>query len=221
MVPRSKGMAGKGLFITLEGGEGAGKSTQARLLAEALRAEGHDVLLTREPGGTPGAEEIRNLLLFGKVDLSWRAEILMHMAARSDHLDNAILPALSRGEIVVCDRFHDSTLAYQGYGIGQGASEVLAFLNGARKLVDFEPDLTLMLELPRTQALARLKARGGQTDRYEAQAEAFHERVLAGFDAIASADPARVKRVDAGQTPEAVSAALLQAVHESLTVQGV
>lgn len=221
MVPRSKGMAGKGLFITLEGGEGAGKSTQARLLAETLRAEGHDVLLTREPGGTPGAEEIRNLLLFGKVDLSWRAEILMHMAARSDHLDNAILPALEHGEIVVCDRFHDSTLAYQGYGIGQGASEVLAFLNGARKLVDFEPDLTLMLELPRTQALARLKARDGQTDRYEAQAEAFHERVLAGFDAIASADPARVKRVDAGQTPEAVSAALLQAVHESLTVQGV
>ncbi|GBR30324.1 dTMP kinase [Gluconobacter kondonii] len=214
-------MAGTGLFITLEGGEGAGKSTQARLLAEALRVEGHNVLLTREPGGTPGAEEIRNLLLFGKVDLSWRAEILMHMAARSDHLDNAILPALERGEIVVCDRFHDSTLAYQGYGVGQGSPEVLAFLNGARKLVNFEPDLTLMLELPRAQALERLNARGGQTDRYEGQAEAFHERVLAGFDAIASADPLRVKRVDAGQTPEAVSAALLQAVQNRLMVQGV
>ena len=221
MAPRSKGMAGTGLFITLEGGEGAGKSTQARLLAEALRVEGHNVLLTREPGGTPGAEEIRNLLLFGKVDLSWRAEILMHMAARSDHLDNAILPALERGEIVVCDRFHDSTLAYQGYGVGQGSPEVLAFLNGARKLVNFEPDLTLMLELPRAQALERLNARGGQTDRYEGQAEAFHERVLAGFDAIASADPLRVKRVDAGQTPEAVSAALLQAVQNRLMVQGV
>jgi len=214
-------MAGTGLFITLEGGEGAGKSTQARLLAEALRAEGHNVLLTREPGGTPGAEEIRNLLLFGKVDLSWRAEILMHMAARSDHLDNAILPALERGEIVVCDRFHDSTLAYQGHGVGQGVPEILAFLNGARKLVNFEPDLTLMLELPRAQALERLNARGGQTDRYEGQAEAFHERVLAGFDAIASADPLRVKRVDAGQTPEAVSAALLQAVQNRLMVQGV
>lgn len=214
-------MAGKGLFITLEGGEGAGKSTQARLLAEALRAEGHDVLLTREPGGTPGAEEIRNLLLFGKVDLSWRAEILMHMAARSDHLDNAILPALSRGEIVVCDRFHDSTLAYQGHGVGQGAAEVLTFLNGARRLVNCEPDLTLMLELPRIQALERLNARGGQTDRYEGQAEAFHERVLAGFEAIASADPARVKRVDAARTPEVVSAALLRAVHDRLTVQGV
>ena len=214
-------MAGTGLFITLEGGEGAGKSTQARLLAEALRAEGHTVLLTREPGGTPGAEEIRNLLLFGKVDLSWRAEILMHMAARSDHLDNAILPALDRGEIVVCDRFHDSTLAYQGYGVGQGSPEVLAFLNGARKLVNFEPDLTLMLELPRAEALVRLRARGGQTDRYEGQAEAFHERVLAGFEAIASADPARVKRLDAAQTPEAVSAALLQAVQDRLTVQGV
>ncbi|MBS1082990.1 dTMP kinase [Gluconobacter kondonii] len=214
-------MAGTGLFITLEGGEGAGKSTQARLLAEALRVEGHNVLLTREPGGTPGAEEIRNLLLFGKVDLSWRTEILMHMAARSDHLDNAILPALERGEIVVCDRFHDSTLAYQGYGVGQGSPEVLAFLNGARKLVNFEPDLTLMLELPRAQALERLNARGGQTDRYEDQAEAFHERVLAGFDAIASADPLRVKRVDAGQTPEAVSAALLQAVQNRLMVQGV
>ena len=214
-------MAGTGLFITLEGGEGAGKSTQARLLAEALRAEGHKVLLTREPGGTPGAEEIRNLLLFGKVDLSWRAEILMHMAARSDHLDNAILPALERGEIVVCDRFHDSTLAYQGYGVGQGSPEVLAFLNGARKLVNFEPDLTLMLELPRAQALERLNARGGQTDRYEGQAEAFHERVLAGFEAIASADPARVKRVDAAQTPEAVSADLLRAVQDRLMVQGV
>ncbi|MBF0891180.1 dTMP kinase [Gluconobacter sp. LMG 1744] len=214
-------MAGKGLFITLEGGEGAGKSTQARLLAEALRAEGHNVLLTREPGGTPGAEEIRNLLLFGKVDLSWRAEILMHMAARSDHLDNAILPALERGEIVVCDRFHDSTLAYQGHGVGQGVPEILAFLNGARKLVDFEPDLTLMLELPRAEALARLRARGGQTDRYEGQAEAFHERVLAGFEAIASADPARVKRVDAAQTPEAVSADLLRAVQDRLMVQGV
>ncbi|MBS1073897.1 dTMP kinase [Gluconobacter sp. Dm-73] len=214
-------MAGTGLFITLEGGEGAGKSTQARLLAEALRAEGHTVLLTREPGGTPGAEEIRNLLLFGKVDLSWRAEILMHMAARSDHLDNAILPALERGEIVVCDRFHDSTLAYQGHGVGQGVPEILAFLNGARKLVNFEPDLTLMLELPRAEALARLRARGGQTDRYEGQAEAFHERVLAGFEAIASADPGRVKRVDAAQTPEAVSAALMRAVQDRLMVQGV
>ncbi|MBS1084960.1 dTMP kinase [Gluconobacter sphaericus] len=214
-------MAGKGLFVTLEGGEGAGKSTQARLLAEALRAQGHNVLLTREPGGTPGAEEIRNLLLFGKVDLSWRAEILMHMAARSDHLDNAILPALERGEIVVCDRFHDSTFAYQGYGVGQSAPDVLKFLNGARKLVDFEPDLTLMLELPRTQARERLNARGGQTDRYEGQAEAFHERVLAGFDAIASADPARVKRIDAAQTPEIVGAALLQAVQARLAVQGV
>ncbi|EHH68502.1 dTMP kinase [Gluconobacter morbifer] len=207
----------KGLFVTLEGGEGAGKSTQARLLADALRAEGRSVFQTREPGGTPGAEEIRHLLLFGEADLSWRAEILGHMAARCDHLDNAILPALARGEIVICDRFHDSTLAYQGYGIGQGAPARLAFLKKARTLVGCEPDLTLLLDVSRTKAITRLKARGGRTDRYEGQAEAFHDRVLMAFDRIAVAEPDRVQRIDADQTPEAVSHVLLELVHQRLT----
>lgn len=205
-----------GLFVTLEGGEGAGKSTQARLLADHIRGLGYEAILTREPGGTPGAEAIRHLLLFGEEELSWRAEVLAHMAARCDHLDNLILPALQRGAVVVCDRFHDSTLAYQGYGVGRGSTERLDFITGARRLVGREPDLTLLLELPREQALERLESRGGRTDRYEGQAEAFHQRVLSGFDAIAKAEPERVKRINAGRTPEAVSRSLLDAVSEKL-----
>lgn len=205
-----------GLFITLEGGEGAGKSTQARLLADALRDRGYETILTREPGGTPGAEAIRHLLLFGEEEFSWRAEVLAHMAARCDHLDNLIVPALERGAVVVCDRFHDSTLAYQGYGVGDASAERLEFITGARRLVAREPDLTLLLELPREQALERLESRGGRTDRYEGQAEAFHQRVLTGFDTIARAEPERVKRINAGRTPEAVSRALLEAVLQRL-----
>jgi len=205
-----------GLFITLEGGEGAGKSTQARLLADALRDRGYETILTREPGGTPGAEAIRHLLLFGEEEFSWRAEVLAHMAARCDHLDNLILPALGRGAIVVCDRFHDSTLAYQGYGVGNASAERLEFITGARRLVAREPDLTLLLELPREQALERLESRGGRTDRYEGQAEAFHQRVLTGFDTIARAEPERVKRINAGRTPEAVGRGLLEAVLQRL-----
>lgn len=205
-----------GLFITLEGGEGAGKSTQARLLADALRDRGYETILTREPGGTPGAEAIRHLLLFGEEEFSWRAEVLAHMAARCDHLDNLIVPALERGAVVVCDRFHDSTLAYQGYGVGNASAERLEFITGARRLVAREPDLTLLLELPREQALERLESRGGRTDRYEGQAEAFHQRVMAGFETIARAEPERVKRIAAGRTPEAVGRALLEAVQQRL-----
>ena len=205
-----------GLFLTLEGGEGAGKSTQARLLADALREEGYEVVLTREPGGTPGAEEIRHLLLFGEADLSWRSEIMAHMSARCDHLDNLIVPALAAGKIVVCDRFHDSTLAYQGYGIGMGDAERLAFIAGLRSLVACEPALTLLLDLPRDQALDRLHARGGRTDRYEGQAEAFHRRVLDGFDAIAEKNSDRVMRLNAARTPDALSRSILEIVQNRI-----
>ncbi|QDH16149.1 dTMP kinase [Swingsia samuiensis] len=201
-----------GLFITLEGGEGVGKSTQARLLATALSDLGHEVVLTREPGGTPGAEAIRNLLLFGKDELSWRAEIMGHMAARCDHLDGLIKPALKRGALVICDRFHDSTLAYQGYGVGKGEAKRLEFIKKARHLVDFEPHLTLLLDVPRKDALARLKERGGATDRYEGQEEAFHQRVSEGFDAIAKSDPERVHRFDALQEAGALKNELLNKI---------
>ncbi|GBR54518.1 thymidylate kinase [Neokomagataea thailandica NBRC 106555] len=201
-----------GLFVTLEGGEGAGKSTQARRLSDALQALGYETLLTREPGGTPGAEALRNLLLHGSVSLSWRAEILTLLAARSDHLDTAILPALKRGVIVICDRFHDSTFAYQGYGIGEAAPERLSFIAEARRFIQCDPDVTLLLELPREIARERLTARGGPGDRYEDQVEAFHVRVSEGFSVIADAEPLRVRRIDAGLEPDDVTQSLVQAV---------
>ncbi|AOX17020.1 dTMP kinase [Kozakia baliensis] len=207
-----------GLFITLEGGEGAGKSTQARLLAENLRRLNHEVLLTREPGGSPGAEALRELLLFGAAPLSRRAQALGHMAARADHLDSAILPALERGVVVVCDRFHDSTLAYQGYGLGHGDPALLSFIDGLRRLLARDPDLTLLLDVPLELGRARMQARGGKADRYEAESEAFHHRVAEGFDAIASSASERVVRIDASPEPEVVSKEILSAVMKRLGV---
>ncbi|QDH15890.1 dTMP kinase [Oecophyllibacter saccharovorans] len=210
-----------GLFVTLEGGEGAGKSTQARLLAEVLRARGLPVCLTREPGGTPGAEALREVLLFGKADFSPRAEIMTHMAARCDHLDRLILPALTRGEIVICDRFHDSTLAYQGYGQGRGSPAELAFIASLRKLLNREPDLTFWLDVPQAVATERLRKRressgavvaGGAEDRYEQQDTAFHGRVHAGFATIAARDPERVRRIDGLLKPDEVTRMLVQQV---------
>jgi len=201
-----------GLFITFEGGEGAGKSTQTRLLHAALLAAGHKVLLTREPGGSPGAEALRELILFNEAPLSLRAQALAHMAARADHLDSVILPALSRGEIVICDRFHDSTLVYQGYGLAKGDPPTLAFIQSLRALLACEPDLTLMLEIPPAIGAARVAARGGRLDRYEQEQEAFHTRIAEGFAWVAQQDPDRVKRVDASRPPEEVAAGIMAIV---------
>ena len=143
-----------GLFITLEGGEGAGKSTQARLLAEWLRAQGHDVDLTREPGGTPGAEALRELLLFGGHGLCARAEVMAHFAARADHVEQRIAPMLARGGVVICDRFTDSTEAYQGYGLSHGDPAMLGLIATLRGLIPVAPDLTFMLEVPPAVAQA-------------------------------------------------------------------
>ena len=144
-----------GRLITLEGGEGAGKSTQARLLADALCGLGLPVVRTREPGGAPGAEFLREVLLSGRIDWSPRAETMLHVAARMEHVARTIRPAIEAGSWVVCDRFHDSTMAYQGYGQGvdRGMIEALAGMIG------IVPDLTLILDVPRDVALARL--RGG------------------------------------------------------------
>ncbi|MFT9017000.1 dTMP kinase [Acetobacter malorum] len=185
----------KGLFVTLEGSEGVGKSTQLRLLHSALASLGHDVLTTREPGGSPGAEDLRQLLLFGKNPLSLRAEILTHFAARADHLDQMITPALAEGQIVICDRFTDSTMAYQGYGRAEGEPDVLDMISRLQSQLGRDPDVTFLLEAPRDVARLRLAARGAPVDRYEQSDEAFHARVSAGFREIARQNTGRIRRL--------------------------
>ncbi|HVY18249.1 MAG TPA: dTMP kinase, partial [Rhodopila sp.] len=145
---RDVGLLGRGRFITLEGGEGAGKTTQADLLARALTARGETVVRTREPGGAPGAELLRGILLNGGIDWSPRAETLLHFAARSEHVAKTIEPALARGDWVVCDRFYDSTMAYQGYG--QGADR--GFISEQVRLAGIVPDVTIVLDVPEAVA---------------------------------------------------------------------
>jgi thymidylate kinase len=199
------------LFISFEGGEGAGKSTQARMLAEALQGRGLDVLLTREPGGTPEAEAIRSLLL-GSHGGGWspRTETLLHVAARCQHLEGAIRPALAAGRWVITDRFADSTLVYQGCGQGVDPEWIVAL--DALVVGDDGPDLTIVLDLDPQTAAARLASRGGDQDRYERMGDPFHRRVREGFLAIARATPDRCRLIDAGATPEAVHAAVVIAV---------
>lgn len=195
-------------FITLEGGEGAGKSTQARLLAEALATAGKPVLRTREPGGAPGAEALRGLLLGGGVAWSPLAETLLHCAARAEHLERTIRPALVAGMWVVCDRFADSTMAYQGYG--QGADRAtIATVTG---LLGRAPDLTLVLDVSVATSLARLGARGDPADRYERLGEGFFARIRDGFRTIAAAEPERCVLIDAEAGEERVAAAIWRAV---------
>ena len=192
-------------FITLEGGEGAGKTTQARLLAEALAARGLEVVRTREPGGAPGAERLRGLLLDGDVAWSPAAETLLHFAARAEHVERTIRPALAAGRWVVCDRFADSTTAYQGYG--QGADRgIIATLT---RLVGIIPDVTFVLDVSAAVAAARLAGRDGRTDRYQAMDAAFHARVAEGFRAIARAEPERCVLIDANAPELAVHAAIM------------
>jgi dTMP kinase len=186
---------GAGRFITFEGGEGAGKSTQARRLADVLRSAGVTVTLTREPGGSPGAEAVRALLVSGSPD-RWDAltEALLHFAARRDHVRATIAPALQRGDWVLCDRFADSTMAYQGYGLQLGREPV----EQLQRLVlgTLVPDLTVVLDLPVAQGLGRAAVRGGH-DRYERMDPAFHQRLRDGFLDIARREPQRCIVVDA------------------------
>ena len=147
-------MDARGRFITLEGGEGGGKSTQARLLADALAARGLPVLLTREPGGSPGSEVLRELLLSGRIAWSPPAETLLHFAHRAEHVEKTIRPALAAGMWVVCDRFYDSTMVYQGYGLGADRGVIAALIG----LLDFPPDLTLVLDVSVATTLHRLPA---------------------------------------------------------------
>jgi dTMP kinase len=203
-----------GRFVTLEGGEGAGKTTQIRRLAEALRADGQDVLVTREPGGSPGAEEIRGLIVSGEPG-RWDpvTEALLLYAARRDHLERTIRPALAAGRWVLCDRFADSTMAYQGYGHGLGRQAVLDLHRAS--IGDFRPDLTLILDLPVEVGLRRAAERGGAgraEDRFERMGCAFHQRLREGFLDIARHEPGRCRIVDAARDPDAVAADLIAAV---------
>jgi dTMP kinase len=206
-------LAEPGHFITVEGGEGSGKSTQVGLLVAALERSGRAVLRTREPGGTAGAEAIRQLLVNGMVE-RWDAigEALLVNAARRDHLVKAVWPALAAGRWIVSDRFADSTLAYQGHAGGVDRAQLAAlhrFVAG-----DFRPDLTLILDLPVELGLARAKSRSGTEDRFERKGAGFHEKIRAGFLAIAKAEPERCAVVDASGGVEDVHAAVLSAVRE-------
>lgn len=205
----------RGRFITLEGGEGAGKSTQIRLLAEALRERGIEVLTTREPGGSPGAEAIRDLLVNGEPG-RWQplTEAMLVNAARHEHLTRTVLPALSAGTWVVCDRFADSTLAYQGYGLGVHRDALVALHRLA--VAETMPDLTLILDIDPEAGIARTASRRGGEDRYERMGTEFHRRLRQGFLDIAAGEPDRCAVIDAAQPVETVQAAILAEVGRRL-----
>ncbi|MFN4130253.1 MAG: dTMP kinase [Paracoccaceae bacterium] len=195
-----------GIFISFEGIDGSGKSTQASLLADSLRAAGHGVILTREPGGSAGAEEIRRLVLEGAVD-RWSAEteILLFTAARRDHVEKTIRPALARGDVVITDRFADSTRIFQGITRGDLTATVDTLHD---LMIGVEPDLTLLVDLDPAQGLARAMARAGTEMRFEDMGLAFQTRARAGFLALA-ARHVRFRVIDGARPPEAVAADVL------------
>lgn len=209
-------MTKAGYFITLEGGEGGGKSTQSQRLAAQIQKEfGRKVQLTREPGGAPGAEAIRELLVNGAVD-RWSplGESLLFAAARDEHLRHTIRPALERGEIVICDRFSDSTTAYQGAGGGVDVNFLKAIettVVGATR-----PDLTFILDLPPEAGMARAASRGSGEDRFESKAIEFHIKLREEFLAIAKAEPQRCAVINADQDIDEVAAAIWTVAEDRL-----
>jgi dTMP kinase len=207
-------MPGQGVFFTLEGIDGSGKSTQARLLAQALAADGRDVVPTREPGGSPGAEQIRRLLVEGDA-ARWSAEteILLFTAARRDHLEKTIRPALNSGRIVVCDRFADSTRVYQG--IARGDLRALVDRLHA-DLIGQEPDLTFVIDMDPAAALARGLARQSGEDRFEGLGLDFQTRLRTGFLALAREFPNRVRVIDGARPPEIVAAEIAATATDAL-----
>lgn len=214
----------KGRFITLEGGEGVGKSTQAALLQAALKTRGLEAAITREPGGTPFAEAVRNFILYGAAGTPATplAETLMFFAARADHVARLIAPTLASGTWIICDRFTDSTRAYQGAASGLGDDAVLALDRIA--VGPTQPDLTIVLDLPARDGLLRAELRrnaagaGEARDTFEARTLAFHERIRTGFLDIARREGKRCVVVDAAAAPDAVAGQIWSAVAQRLGV---
>ena len=206
----------KGKFITFEGADGGGKSTQVQLAAEWLRKQGYDVITTREPGGTVLAEKVRELVLDPALPLNTTSQTLLYLAARSEHVEKVIRPALDAGKVVLCDRFSDSTLVYQGLSLGKGLAELTVL----RQLCSFataglEPDLTLVLD-GRPEELAKRRELRGVTDRYEQQGLDFQHRLRDGFLTLAKAEPARIKVLNAEGSTEEVAEAVQKALAKLL-----
>ena len=204
-------------FITFEGGEGAGKSTQVKLLAEAFKKSGLAVSTTREPGGTEGAEAIRNLLVSGDTT-KWdaRTELLLHLAARNDHLNKFIKQNLAAGTNVICDRFTDSTIAYQSYGHGLGLEYVSQLCNLV--IGNFQPDLTIILNIDTESGIERTSRRRGAENRYERMGNNFHEKVRKGFLEIARSYPQRCVVINAKAGIKSVHRQIISVVHERLGI---
>ena len=201
----------KGYFVTLEGGEGSGKSTQLKLLEDYLDKGGYDVIYTREPGGTPISEEIRKILLGGKnVEMSDETEALLFAAARAQHIKEKILPAIAEGKTVVCDRYVHSSLVYQGYarGLGEFVEKVNSYA-----LENCMPDVTIFLDITPERAFAR-KGGADADDRLEQSGRAFHERVYKGYKTLAENDPKRIAVIDAGKSVEEVFGQVLKVLKE-------
>jgi dTMP kinase len=205
-----------GKFITFEGGEGAGKSTQIRRLADALEKTGLRVTVTREPGGSSGAEKIRDMLLDPDAEWDPPTEALLHFAARADHYTTKIAPALRAGNWVLCDRFADSTRAYQGYGLGLDMNAIETLYEIA--LDDFVPDLTIILDIPVETGVQRMIERGADPDRYEKMDAAFHERLREGFLDIAKKNPLRCAVIDADSDIDSVTTRIFDCVETRLGV---
>ena len=207
-------MTRKGAFISFEGIDGSGKSTQVQMLHAALREAGHDVVLTREPGGSPGAEEIRALVLQGDPDRwSPETELLLFTAARRDHMERLILPAIDAGRVVLCDRFADSTRLYQGLS----RKDLRATVDKLHDLmIGRDPDLTILIDMDPEAGLARARARKGVEERFEDMGLDLQRRMRQGFLELAAAEPGRFRVIDGDRAPEAVHADVLAEVTAAL-----
>ena len=208
----------QGRFISFEGTEGVGKTTAIEQLCARLQARGIDYLRTREPGGSPFAERLRDILLDPATDINDDTELLLMFAARCDHMQQVILPALQRGTWVICDRFTDSTVAYQGFGRAHGDAAVRCKIDMLiEQFVEQLPELTLWLDLPVLEGMARANKRSA-ADRFEQQATEFFTRVHKGFSTLADEQPERIQRIDALGSADEVSARIWQTVKEKLDV---
>jgi dTMP kinase len=209
-------LMGRGWFVTLEGIEGSGKSTQAAILAQALRARGDNVIVTREPGGTPAGEFIRAIFLDNSISLETTAELLLALADRAQHVSEKLRAALEDGQIVISDRYSDSTIAYQGYGRGLDLKLVREMNRFASSVLT--PDLTIVLDCPPEIGLARTRIRAANAarahDRFEGEQIEFHRRVRDGFRTIALDEPSRVVLLDSTREPDVISADILRLVLE-------